>query len=408
MAAKYPSEMSEAQEDSLNCLICTEPYNEPKVLPCQHMFCNSCLERYYNTCQEEKKCDPGTFPCPICRQVVTVPDKGVQEFKTGQIQELVQKATGKKAKKIHCDVCKYKKLDVIARDHCPSCGINYCDTCSKDHNRHCLFQNHSVIPVAQMDKSALRCEAHEAEVVKYYCATCNVPLCTVCAVTSHNGHQTLEMNTALGNKKDNIETRIAGMSDRVMRHEEVLAQLEDIQNIREAAMKKSQLEIERHVASLIAQLEVRKENLIQELDKSHNAANKQINIEKDNLAFELANMKSLWKFAAKLTEPTQSLQLLAMHDDVMAMVKSMSLEEPKFSRDSKVISMFVPKLDMSVGCFQRCELTSDIVYGLSELTDTSTQKEMKTVSYGDLYQPSQSYKWHTPRLTWKVRLSEYF
>ena len=46
MAAKYPEdEVAAITDDLLNCLICTEPYKNPKVLPCQHTFCSDCLER---------------------------------------------------------------------------------------------------------------------------------------------------------------------------------------------------------------------------------------------------------------------------------------------------------------------------------------------------------------------------
>lgn len=46
MAAKYPEdEVAAITDDLVNCLICTEPYKNPKVLPCQHTFCTECLER---------------------------------------------------------------------------------------------------------------------------------------------------------------------------------------------------------------------------------------------------------------------------------------------------------------------------------------------------------------------------
>ncbi len=34
-------------EDLLSCSICFEGYNNPKVLPCLHTFCQDCVHRHY-------------------------------------------------------------------------------------------------------------------------------------------------------------------------------------------------------------------------------------------------------------------------------------------------------------------------------------------------------------------------
>ena len=31
-------------EEFLQCAVCLEVYNEPKLLPCQHSFCTRCLQ----------------------------------------------------------------------------------------------------------------------------------------------------------------------------------------------------------------------------------------------------------------------------------------------------------------------------------------------------------------------------
>ena len=410
MAARFPQDtMSEKAEDLLTCLICTEPFDDPKVLPCHHTFCSSCLEKYFRTFQRDSDQPVGTFPCPVCRQPVAVPEGGLQglatEAKTEHIQELVAKISTHK--KVHCDVCKYKKQDISAIDHCTSCSINYCEHCAKDHSKHWLFHNHATVPVTQMDKSALKCEIHENEHIRYYCATCMAPLCTVCAVSAHNNHNTMELNVALGNKKESIQDKFSVMSDKVMKAEERLAQLEDMQSIREAAIKKTKLEIERHVTSLIGQLHMRKQQLLEEMDKAHQASTKSLLLEKENCTFQLANMKSLWKFAAKLTEPSQTLQLLAMHGDLNKMVDGMvNAPEPKLPKDCSVMHMFMPKEHMSVGELQTCELSRDLVKRISEVGDLSNGIDASptpspTPSYYQYYEP-MNIKWQNPRLCWKV------
>ena len=144
--------------------------------------------------------------------------------------------------------------------------------------------------------------------------------------------------------------------------EEFLCQLEDIHSIKQAALRKAKIEVERHVTNLMAALQVRKHALLEELDRQNENAIKQIGMEKENVAFQLANMKSLWKFAAKLTEPSQSLQLLAMHGDLLNMIESTtSKPAPAVPRDCVMMDMFMPRQDINVGNFQKCELSSDVL-----------------------------------------------
>lgn len=438
MAAKFPEEP--AAEDFLNCLICTEPYENPKVLPCHHTFCSGCLDRYFSTVQSEGTQEPGTLPCPVCRRVVSVPDDGVTGLnKDGNlpqhkappaepIQDMVGKFEKTPLKKLYCDVCKYRKQEILAKDHCASCGINYCEQCSRDHSKHCLFRNHSTVPVTQIENSSLRCEAHDAETVKYYCFTCMVPLCTVCAVTEHQKHETSELHSALGDKKEQVMNGISGMSEQVASLEEFLCELEDLQSLKEASMKKTKLEIDRHVNNLIGQLHMRKHAIMEDLDKLHNSAMKQIAIEKENGAFQLANLKSLWKFGAKLTEPAQSLQLLAMHTDIMIMIESTKNKpQPQVPKECALMNMFMPKPDLSVGTFQKCELSSDVVAkapggspGMtnghhngvmaspripksSSLSSLSRPMSAPPTFFKDPFKEQPSLKWLvSPKIVWKI------
>ena len=45
-------------KDQLRCAICLGIYNDPRALPCQHVFCNQCLQTVISSA------DP---KCPECR-----------------------------------------------------------------------------------------------------------------------------------------------------------------------------------------------------------------------------------------------------------------------------------------------------------------------------------------------------
>ncbi|XP_035660445.1 uncharacterized protein LOC118405135 [Branchiostoma floridae] len=68
MAAASSSLGTQFQEE-LTCSICLELFTRPKVLPCQHTFCQDCLQDLAGR--------GGTFQCPNCRQQVRLPPQGV-------------------------------------------------------------------------------------------------------------------------------------------------------------------------------------------------------------------------------------------------------------------------------------------------------------------------------------------
>ena len=54
-----------ATEEWTNCVICTEFFVDPQVLPCKHVFCKSCVNRWK---------DAWTIECPFCRKLWVTDD----------------------------------------------------------------------------------------------------------------------------------------------------------------------------------------------------------------------------------------------------------------------------------------------------------------------------------------------
>ncbi|XP_053393508.1 uncharacterized protein LOC123564898 [Mercenaria mercenaria] len=65
-------------ENILSCSICMEIFRVPRVLPCQHTFCEDCLSSYIRDVRKKKgkkKKSATTFKCPLCRTRVDLKEE---------------------------------------------------------------------------------------------------------------------------------------------------------------------------------------------------------------------------------------------------------------------------------------------------------------------------------------------
>ncbi|XP_041346808.1 uncharacterized protein LOC121366418 [Gigantopelta aegis] len=56
-------------DDPISCSLCLEVFTDPRVLPCGHTFCLTCLQNHIDANNTDY-----TFVCPNCRDVVGIPD----------------------------------------------------------------------------------------------------------------------------------------------------------------------------------------------------------------------------------------------------------------------------------------------------------------------------------------------
>lgn len=60
------------QDNILCCPICMDIYKTPRMLPCQHTLCESCLHSYIVNKSRERVL-VSDFPCPVCRAITPAP-----------------------------------------------------------------------------------------------------------------------------------------------------------------------------------------------------------------------------------------------------------------------------------------------------------------------------------------------
>ncbi|XP_071806796.1 uncharacterized protein [Asterias amurensis] len=183
--------LKEIGQDFLECGICFERYTNPKILSCVHSFCEKCLVQYYG--------NDVVKTCPVCRQETRLPvPGGISGLKTNgfiitlrekvELQEKVAKLSDKARRT--CELCTENEFT----HHCLNCSQNICQGCMNIHKRSKFSADHKVgtlediregkvtLPEVQKEYT---CNTHKGEINRFYCETCHVLICHVCAVYNH-------------------------------------------------------------------------------------------------------------------------------------------------------------------------------------------------------------------------------
>lgn len=183
-------EVEKLSEHLLKCPICLETYRTPKVLPCLHTFCLHCLKELSNP--EER-----LIICPTCRCEVAIPKEGVaslsSNFFINNMLDFLYVAQSS-SKPVFCTNCEDRNE---ATSRCIECMEFLCQQCVAAHYRTKLTKDHEVLALEELHGQEIQekmhrpllCSFHDKDVLKYFCETCDEPVCRECLIIDHREHR---------------------------------------------------------------------------------------------------------------------------------------------------------------------------------------------------------------------------
>lgn len=127
-------------EDSLKCRLCSELYTDPRVLPCLHVFCTTCIVHLVSSALNEEP--SGVIECPVCQQRGALPDGGnVSCLPLDVVMLNARDAADVRRGKVVCTGCMSHR-NAVAR--CVDCCAFLCPSCVSAHQLMHCFENHKV------------------------------------------------------------------------------------------------------------------------------------------------------------------------------------------------------------------------------------------------------------------------
>ncbi len=133
--------MLETLEDEVKCPLCLDVFSSPRMLPCQHVFCEPCLQAVV------VRGSKAFFKCPVCQKHIPLDGFSADQFppaiQTNRFIDVYQKVLGSAA-----------AVTALA------------------------------VPPTISEASARTCNMHTSQTLALFCETCDKLVCRDCVITS--------------------------------------------------------------------------------------------------------------------------------------------------------------------------------------------------------------------------------
>lgn len=344
--------MATCASNQLNCTVCLETFKDPKVLPCLHTFCATCLERMVSATRTKGTGIPvdkspgksvGVLICPQCRKEHAIPEGGIRNFLTDfSIASSVVKAGAKKQGEVEVLPCEECDSNEQAIAHCAQCCSYLCEYCSGAHKRMKRYRDHEVTPLQELNLETFQpkhppqyCIQHANELLKLYCKSCNVLVCCNCIVATHQGHTFASINKETRSEVEQVLKDMSRNAQTILAEfNKNLKFVNEVEKVTTAHTIKLKAEInavfDRHVTTL----EQHRAKLLEEADTKCNASLKEVWSQKEYVERIVQDIGSTLRFTERSQQCESNIEMLSMAAQAIPRLKGMN----SISWDSTTVS----------------------------------------------------------------------
>ena len=330
MAAK-PSTAAEKAlqkiQEQVTCGICLEPYKQPRLLQCFHVYCEQCLQRLV-------KREGQSLPCPQCRKVTPLPVGGVPELQGAfyihylfDVEDALKKVSS--SEQTMCNKC--KKYEAVG--FCRTCGF-VCQRCKEIHQDWDDLKTHKIIDLDTLTgdvttlvpplKKTLFCATHLAKKAKLYCETCDELICRDCIIRVHRDHQYDLVPESFAKQEKVIVDSLKPVGEQIATLERAVESV----NTRCAAVIEQKTavvaEIHTAMAHLRQALEVRETELVGQAEQTAQQKLKTLAAQRDGFELQLGQLRSCQDFVEENRRTCSQGEILRMKSPLVKQVNDLT------------------------------------------------------------------------------------
>ncbi|XP_075947611.1 tripartite motif-containing protein 2 isoform X2 [Anarhichas minor] len=268
----------------LICSICLDRYENPKVLPCLHTFCERCLQNYIPA-------HSLTLSCPVCRQTSILPEKGVaalqNNFFITNLMDVLQRAPESRSQEA------------------------------------AALSNITAVATGQL----LSCPNHGGNVMEFYCPPCETAMCQECTSGEHGEHPTVPLKDVVEQHKASLQVQLDAVKKRLPEIDSALQTLSEI--LLQLTNQKGSIEDGIHTTfdELQKTLNVRKSVLLMELEVNYGLKQKVLQTQLDTLLQGQEGINSSCNFTEQALSHGTEAEVLLVKKQMSERLKELASQE---------------------------------------------------------------------------------
>lgn len=253
------------------------------------------------------------MPCPVCRKVLEIPDKGLEELTHNFfLQNLIEarEASTEQPAVISCESCE-KYGDETGGDipaatmYCVDCNQKLCERCSRPHRAwkggpHQVKELGAELTVELIQQRGSYCERHGGKQLELYCFDCKLNICMKCLAAEHKQHQWLKVEEVAEDLVKSSKADVRQVSWRISQFHIAMAQTDEgkrrlmrtVQDVKKSVRERGEavkIIVERQVENLLGKLETFEQTKQKELTRC-----------KDGLELGVTAMESFTAYSQEL------------------------------------------------------------------------------------------------------------
>lgn len=313
----------------VECPICLEPFQDPRMLNCLHTLCHDCLDTHMIRNGQD-----GQFGCPICRTSLQIPKEGASCFPKNSC---IARASDDRRHVRRPNLCSNSEDGDACTDtveFCLECCEYYCKACSKAHRRSKASRGHQLIALeyltdemlnnARSDSETPKCQKHKDEKLKLFCRTCDSAVCALCCHISHQHHNFQDITDIDEDLKTGLGKAVTTLQHLLDETEESTTKISRSKTGLERSTSKARKTTERAFQKMHQMLDQKTNQIDQEIRKAEEDGRAKADLQERNLATRTELLQNLLSVVLNLLHSGSVFNRLVGSSEVRSLMQEIS------------------------------------------------------------------------------------
>ncbi|XP_051021642.1 tripartite motif-containing protein 45 isoform X2 [Acomys russatus] len=348
---KHPDARASGNSGKTHCPLCLGLFKAPRLLPCLHTVCTTCLEKLEpfsvvdirggdsdtssegSLFQEPKSRNVQPqigILCPVCDAQVDLPLGGVKALTIDHLamNDVMLESLRGEGQGLVCDLCSDREVE----KRCQTCKANLCHFCCQAHRRQKKTTYHTMVDLKDLKGYSrvgkpILCPTHPAEELRLFCELCDRPVCRDCVVGEHREHPYDFTSNVIHKHGDSVRELLRGTQPHVEALEEALAQLRSMDSALQERVEAVAADVRTFSEGYVKAIEEHRDRLLKQLDGIRVQKETSLQLQKAQLEQLLADMRTGVEFTEHLLTSGSDLEILVTKGVVVERLRKLNKVE---------------------------------------------------------------------------------